>query len=55
MIHVVVMEDNGAHVRVAMFVGPTPGHRALAGTLTFRSDEWQHLIEPSWRSLGWLA
>lgn len=33
-------EEAGNHVRVRVFAGRDPDHRALTGTLVFRADEW---------------
>jgi hypothetical protein len=30
----------GGHTHVAVFVGPDADHRAKAGDLTFRNEEW---------------
>lgn len=37
-------DDGGPHVRVSVFVGPDPDHRALAGVLTFRKGEDDEFI-----------
>lgn len=34
----------GNHVHTRWFVGPDPDHRALAGELCFRVEEWQYLV-----------
>lgn len=38
-------DRNPAHVRVKVWAGRNKGSRALAGELTFRTDEWDELRE----------
>lgn len=43
--------EQGAHVHVRVFIGPPEGGFAMCGELTFRTEEWNRLLDS--RSHGW--
>ena len=49
MIVATVRERSPAHVYVRLSVGPDIDHLAVAGTLVFRVEEWDHQVLPAWR------
>lgn len=40
-----IQDGSPRHVNVEVRVGPTPGHRALAGRLVLSHEEWAQLQE----------
>lgn len=45
--HARVLESNDAHVRVTIFAGPDPEHRAFCGELVFNVEEF-HIFAILW-------
>lgn len=47
-----VDSENPGHTTVTVFAGRNPGARGHSGTLVFRTDEWNELIERGMTSGG---